>query len=175
MSKPLTAAADAALDPVRTALLAAARGDAAAVRQKAQREKTELLDDARRTADGLLATARAEGAADASAAVAARMTQSRRDARRAILAAQRELYDELRRRCRAAATGLAESPEYEGFRRHLAEQAQARLGSETTVTDSLEGGVVASAGSRRLDLSLPALADRALERSSAEVTGLWTA
>jgi len=33
---------------------------------------------------------------------------------------------------------------------------------------------VASAGTKRLDLSLPALADRALECSSAEVTRLWT-
>jgi vacuolar-type H+-ATPase subunit E/Vma4 len=174
MSRPLTAAADAALDPVRAALLATARRDAAAVRQKATRQQAELLTDARHVADTLLATARAEGAAEATASVATRTAQSRREARRALLAAQRELYDELRRRCRAAATGLVESPDYEGIRRQLVEQAQARLGPDATVTDSPGSGVVASAGTKRLDLSLPALADRALECSSAEVTRLWT-
>ncbi len=174
MSRPLSAAADSALEPVRTALLAAARADAAAVLRKAQQQKDELLADARRTADELVAAARAEGEADATAAVAARMVQSRRDARRTILAGQRELYDELRRRCRSAATALTESPEYEGLRRQLVERARDQLGSAATVTDSPDGGVLASAGSRRLDLRLPALADRALDGTGAEVARLWT-
>ncbi|MEI8406606.1 MULTISPECIES: V-type ATP synthase subunit E family protein [unclassified Kribbella] len=175
MSRPLTAAADAALDPVRSALLAAAHADAAAVRLKAQRQKDELLADARRTSAGMLAAARTDGQADATAAVAARMADSRREARRTVLAAQRELYDELRRRCRTAATGLAEEPDYAELRQQLVEAARAWLGTDAMVTDSPDGGVVASVGSRRLDLSLPALAERALDRSSVEVTALWTA
>jgi vacuolar-type H+-ATPase subunit E/Vma4 len=155
-------------------LRAAARGDAAAVLRTAELEKDELLAEARRTADDMVAAARTEGEADATAAVTARLAQSRRDARRTVLKAQRELYDELRRRCRAAATALAESPGYEELRRRLTERALAQLGPDTTVTDSHDGGVLASAGSRRLDLSLPMLAERALGRSSAEVTRLWT-
>jgi vacuolar-type H+-ATPase subunit E/Vma4 len=174
MSRHLPAANDAALDPVRKALLSAARDDAAAVLRKAEQQKEALLADARRTAAELLTTARSEGEAEATAIVAARMAQSRRDARRTVLAAQRELYDELRRRCRTAAIELAATPAYEGLRRHLAERAEEQLGADATVTDSPEGGVLASVGSRRLDLSLPTLAERALDRSGAEVAELWT-
>ena len=174
MSRSLSPVADAALDPVRTALRAAARADAAEVLRKAQQHQAELLAEARRIAEEMLATARVEGEAEATADVKARAAQSRRDARRTVLKAQRELYDDLRQRCRVAATALAEEPGSEELRRHLAERAVAQLGPDATVTDSGGGGVLASAGSRRLDLTLPTLAERALARSGAEVTGLWT-
>jgi len=174
VSRPLPAAADAALDPVRTALRAAARADAAAVLRRAQQERDDLLAGARRTADEMVAAARTEGEADATAGVTARLAQSRRDARRAVLRAQRELFDELRQRCRAAAMALAEGPGSEELRRRLTERALAQLGADATVTDSRDGGILASAGSRRLYLSLPTLAERALDRSGAEVIRLWT-
>ena len=41
------------------------------------------------------------------------------------------------------------------------------------VTEHSEGGVVARAPGRRVDLSLPALADRALDRLGGEVRALW--
>jgi hypothetical protein len=107
--------------------------------------------------------------------VNARLAQSRQDARRTLLRAQRDLYDELRQRCRTAAAALAESPGYEELRQQLAERALAQLGPGATVTDSGDGGVLASAGDRWLDLALPTLADRALERSGPEVAELWTA
>ncbi|MEU4293130.1 V-type ATP synthase subunit E family protein [Kribbella sp. NPDC026596] len=175
MSRPLASIADAALEPVRTALRAAARADAAEVLRNARQRKDELLADARRTAEEMLATARADGEAEATAVVNARLAQSRRDGRRSMLTAQRDLYEELRWRCRAEAAALAESPGYEELRRHLAERALAQLGSDATVADSVDGGVLASAGDRRLDLTLPTLAERALERSGAEVAELWAA
>ena len=175
MSRPLPPAADAALDPVRTALRAAARADAAEVLRTARQHKDELLAVARRTADELLTTARADGEAEATAAVNARLARGRRDARRSVLTAQRDLYDELRRRCLAATTAVAGSPGYEDLRRQLVERAVAQLGSDLTITDSVDGGVLASAGDRWLDLTLPTLAERALERSGAEVAELWTA
>ncbi|WP_406047180.1 hypothetical protein [Kribbella sp. NBC_00889] len=175
MSRPLTSIADAALDPVRTALRAAAHADAAEALRKARQRKDELLADARRTAEEMLATARADGEAEATAVVNTRLAQSRRDARRSVLEAQRDLYDELQQRCRVAATALAEGPGSEELRRHLAERAVAQLGSDVTVTDCADGGVLASAGDRQLDLTLPTLAERALERSGAEVAQLWRA
>lgn len=174
MSHPLTSVAETALDPVRTALRDAARAEAAEVLRQARQRQDDLLADARRTADEMLATARADGEAEATAAVNVRMAQSRRDARRSVLKAQRDLYDELRQRCHAAATALAESPGYEELRGHLAVRALAQLGSGATLTDSGRGGVLASAGDRRLDLTLPTLAERALERSGVEVAELWT-
>lgn len=174
MSRPLSVEGDAALGPVRAALLAAARADAAKVVQEAESQRDELLARARRTADELVAAARAAGEADASATLAARIAQSRREARRSVLIAQRDLYDELRRRCRAAASALAGTPEYEAMRRRLVDEARQELGPEATIGDSPDGGIVATAGSERVDLSLPALADRALDRSGPEVAGLWT-
>ncbi|GAA2806717.1 V-type ATP synthase subunit E family protein [Kribbella solani] len=168
------AGAGAALDTVRAALLAAARADAADMSRKAESQRDELLDQARRTADHLVAEARAAGAADANASLAARMAQTRRESRRSALFAQRELYDELRRRCRTAASALAGTPEYAGLRQLLIDAARRQLGAGAAVEESPDGGIVASAGSERIDLSLPVLADRALARSGSEVAGLWT-
>lgn len=174
MSRPLTTAADAALAPVRAALLAAARADAADVLRNAESRRSELLERARRTAEELVADARATGEAAAQASVGVRLAQSRREARSSVLSAQRELYDELRLRCRAAASALTGTAEYEGLRRQLIDKARRELGPEAVVEESPDGGIVASAGTERVDLSLPALADRALDRSGAEVAGLWT-
>lgn len=175
MSRPLSTAADAALDPVRTALLAAARADAADVLRTAESERDSLLEQARRTAAKLLTEARAAGEADARATLAGRLAQSRREARRSALSAQRALYDELRRRCRAAASALAGTPEYAALRQQLIDVARERLGPDAVVVESPNGGILASAGNDRVDLSLPTLADRALERSGPEVAELWTA
>ncbi|GAA1599235.1 MULTISPECIES: V-type ATP synthase subunit E family protein [Kribbella] len=174
MRNQLPAAADAALGTVRSALLAAARADAAVVLRDAESQRDELLEQARRTAEQIVADARAEGEADATASVAIRLAQSRREARRSALSAQRELYEELCHRCRAAASALATTPEYEGLRRQLIEEARRQLGPETVIAESPAGGIVASAGAERVDLSLPTLADRALDRSAPEVAGLWT-
>ncbi|MFI7063589.1 hypothetical protein ACIBL3_21570 [Kribbella sp. NPDC050124] len=174
MSRPLPSPADAALDPVRDALLAAARADAAAELRDAESRRDTLLADARRTADELVADARVKGEAEATVLLTARMADSRRDARRTVLAAQRALYDELRRRCRLAAVALVRRPDYEQLRKRLVAQAEDLLGPGAAVTDSPDGGVLASAGTRRLDLSLPALVDRVVDRSGTEVAELWT-
>ncbi|HEU4947157.1 MAG TPA: hypothetical protein VFT31_08395 [Kribbella sp.] len=174
MSRPLSAAADASLAPVRAALLADANAHAEVVLRRASQRREEMLANARRTAADLLAGARAEGAAEASAAVAALTARSGRDARLTVLAAQRALYDELRQRCRAAAADLTEAPDYAALRDRLAAQARAELGPDAVVTDSPDGGVVGTAGSRRVDLSMPALADGALDRLAGEVAMLWT-
>jgi vacuolar-type H+-ATPase subunit E/Vma4 len=77
--------------------------------------------------------------------------------------------------CGAGATALAETAEYEALRARLADRAREQLGPQALLVESPDGGIVASAGNERVDLSLPALADRALERSGPEVAALWTA
>ncbi|MGW7680884.1 hypothetical protein ACWGID_09120 [Kribbella sp. NPDC054772] len=166
--------ADTALEPVRRGLLLTARADAATVARDADLQRDALLDEARRTADELVAAARRAGEDDATAVLATRMRQRRREARQAVLSVQRELYDELRRRCRAAAAALVDHPEYDVLRRRLANRARTQLGPAATVGEASAGGVLASARSERLDLSLPTLADRALNRSGAEMADLWT-
>ncbi|MGW5192813.1 hypothetical protein ACWEOO_26450, partial [Kribbella sp. NPDC004138] len=117
----------------------------------------------------------AAGDATATAALAVRLARSRREARRSALSAQRGLYEELRRRCRQAAASIAGTAEYELLRRRLVDRAREQVGMEADVVDSPDGGILASVGSTRVDLSLPALADRALEQSGPEVAALWTA
>jgi len=171
VSRPLSAAADAALEPVRVALLAAA----ADVARQAETQSNRLREEARCAADRMIADARAAGEATATAALAVRLARSRREARRSALSAQHGLYEELRRRCRQAAASIAGTAEYELLRRRLVDRAREQLGMEADVVDSPDGGILASVGSRRVDLSLPALADRALARSGPEVAALWTA
>lgn len=170
----LLPAADASLARVRAALLDAARAEAATVGRDAEAQRDKLLDEARRTAAELVVAARATGEADARAILAARTRQSRRDARQTLLSVQRELYDDLRRRCRTAASGLTGRSEYDVLRRRLADKAREQLGPGADVVEAPDGGVLATAGDERLDLSLPTLAERALTRSGAEVAELWT-
>ena len=162
-----------ALDPVRRALAATAQAQAAAVLREAHGRRDEKLAAARATADELLATARAEGESEALTALSLQAAQSRREARLTVLTAQRELYEEVRARCRTAASELVAAPDYQRLRRALVETARRRLGPDAVVTDSPAGGIEAVAGHRRIDLSLPVLADRALERSAGEVESLW--
>lgn len=173
MTRARSAATAEALEPVRRALTGAAQEQADAVLRDAGRRREVKLAEARATAEELLATARGEGESEALAALSLQAAQSRRDARRTVLTAQRELYEELRVRCRNAASALVRSPDYPRLREALVEAARERLGPEVVVTDSPGGGVEAVAGRRRIDLSLPVLADRALDRCVQEVEALW--
>ncbi len=173
MRPSLPKGAEAALEPVRAALRAEAGAQAEAGTEEAQRHADEVRTAARERAERIRDQARAEGEQQARAAVAAVLTRRRREARDAVLTAQRELYDELRQRCRDAAIGLRDSADYPQLRRALSEQAIAVLGPDASVEESPSGGVVAVAGGRRLDLSLPTLADREIERLGSAVERLW--
>jgi hypothetical protein len=88
---------------------------------------------------------------------------------------RRDLYDELRRASRDAARALRDSSDYPEILRRLTERAVAAMGPEAAMQESPDGGVVAVAGSRRLDLSLPVLAEREVDRLGSEVERLWAA
>ena len=164
---------DAALEPVRAALLAAARADAAAVLAAADEDAAAALAVAQAQVAGLAETARSEGAADAGAMLAADRARGRREARRIELAARREVWDQLRDRARAAVAALRTDPAYDGLRDRLAARARQLAGPGAEVSEPAEGGVVAVAAGRRWDLSLPALAGRAVESLGPEVERLW--
>lgn len=175
MKPQLPLGADAALAPVRTALLARARADADAARQRAHDQAVEIRSDARQRAEQLLAESRAAGAERARAAVAEQLSRRQREARAVVLAAQRALYDQLRQQCREAAYALRADPGYPALKARLTEHALSVLGPGALVRESPDGGVVATAGNRVLDLSLPALAEREIDRLGAEVVRLWAA
>jgi vacuolar-type H+-ATPase subunit E/Vma4 len=175
MKPRLPSESSAALDPVRAALLSQAHHDAQAVLAEARRRAEDDRATARVRAAQILEAGRDVGEQQAGAAAARHLARRRRDARDTTLAAQRALYDELRRRSRDAARALRDAPDYPVLRQYLIDRARAALGRDASIRESLDGGVVAEAGSRRLDLSLPTLVDDELDRLGGEVRVLWTA
>lgn len=165
--------ADAALDPVRRALTreadtAAARADAAA-RSQAQ----EIMARAQAEADAIIATAQHEGAEAARAEAVASSARARREARRTVLAEQEHLRSLLREQVLEQVREVRRDPRYPQILRRLTARADRLLGPMASVTESPRGGVTGTAGSKRLDLSLPALAEQALDEHAGEVRRLW--
>lgn len=136
---------DAALEPVRQALLAAAAADAARTRAAADARADAVLARARAEADRLVAEARAQGEAGAAVVLRASRARARREARGLVLAAQRSAYDELRR--------------------------QARVEARRLVGDV--GGPSEVRAGRHIEWSPDALADDAVDALGAELEKLW--
>ncbi|MET3709229.1 hypothetical protein [Arthrobacter sp. UYEF6] len=169
----LPAGSDAALEPVRNALRAAAEKQATGFRDNSAREATALLEAAKAEAAAILAAAATEGEAAARSETALRSARARRQAHELVLAQGNALRTELHRQVRQAAVGLTGDPLYPELMARLKEQCRELLGPDASVTESPDGGVVAEAGSRRLDLSLPVLAGMTLESLPA-ASQLWS-
>ncbi len=170
----LTPDAERALVPVRDRLLADARQEAQQLVHEARLAADERLAQARREAEGIIEQARADGEAQAAEAVERTVARARRQARRIVLAAQESLRAQLRGAVHSRAVGLRREPGYPDVQAQLTAAARGVLGPDATVREAPEGGVLAQVGSRRVDLSLPALADRALDALEGEATRLWT-
>lgn len=164
---------DAALAPVRTALRSAAEQRAAELRDDASRHAGAMLDGARAEAAAILAAATKDGEDAARSEAALRSSRARRQAHELVLAQRSFLRLELHRRVREVAAGLASDPRYPELLTRLTEQCRQLLGPEAGVSESPEGGVLAEAGPRRLDLSLPVLAEMVLDSMPA-ARELWT-
>lgn len=158
------------LEPLRASLLALARAEARSALEAAHREAGERRAAAGVEAAELIRRATAERDAAAGAARAGRLLQARRDARAIVLRARREACDELRAAARSAAAGLRAD---DGLRGHLAAIAREQLGNEAELVEPPEGGVIARAGERLVDYSLPAMVDRCLTGLGAELEELW--
>jgi cell division septum initiation protein DivIVA len=164
----------AELAPVRDFLLTSARQDCAEILHKAEDEAAVVLSAARKEADAIVAAARAEGVADAAAVAAADLTRAKRQAREVVLRTQRESFDTLRRQSQAAAKDLLGRADYGALHQQLECVARSRAGSLGSASEHPDGGFVVDGPGWRLDLSLPALADGALEALGPQVQGLWT-
>jgi vacuolar-type H+-ATPase subunit E/Vma4 len=169
---PATWAGDP-LAAVRESLLARARAEGERIRAEAAAEAGAALSQARQQAEAILATAREQGASEGAQVATAARTRARRRARGLLLAGQRQAYEALRRRGREAVRALRDHPEYPRLRQRLERIARELAGPGAAVRDAPDGGVVAEASGRRVDCSLGALADRAVEGLGAEVEGLW--
>ena len=142
---------------------AAARDTAADIRQRAHRDAAAMIDQAAATA-----------AATADPLAAAELRRARDAARAATLSAQREAYDELCSRVRAAVAALPGQPDYEQLRQRIARLATRTAGPGARLTPEPTGGVVARSPGVIVDCSLDRLADLAVARLDAAIMELWT-
>ncbi len=148
------------VDTVRQALLDAARADADGLTRCADEDADRTVTAARERAARILDEARQSGARDGQATIAAQRMGVRRQGRALVLAAHREAYENLRAAAREAVHRLGGQ---DGTREALVRLARQVLGPDARLCDAPGGGIVAEHAGRRLDLSLDAIAERALE------------
>lgn len=162
-----------ALAPLRAELIRRAEADArrtlGTVRAQVHRER----DQAEVRAAEITARAQAAGEAAAAADLAAERADARRARRCEILATQRDAYRQLRRAAIATVCDLRHAPDYPDLRESLRGSAIATLGTHASITEAADGGIVAVTAGRRLDLSLTAIACRALDAVEIDIAGLW--
>ena len=163
----------AALDPVRAALLADARRDAARLLAAADAEVEAIRRRTAEECDRIRRVARARGEADAQETLAAERAHARRRSRSIVLRARGEVYQELRRRVREAATALRGTTGYPALHARLVEEARAAVGADAQVRETPDG-VVAEAHGRRAVLSLTAVAEGVLDRMGPDLERLWS-
>jgi vacuolar-type H+-ATPase subunit E/Vma4 len=163
---------DAALEPVRAAMLRRAAEQADRITGQARDSAQAVVAEARRVADAALAQARAEGDAQARPVAAAQLNRSRRAARSVALGARLAAHDEIAGRIRSAILRLRDEPGYPELRDRLARAAGQAAGPQAEVSEHPAGGVVARAGGVVVDCSLPRLADRVVEALGPRIAGL---
>ncbi|HEU5161037.1 MAG TPA: V-type ATP synthase subunit E family protein [Streptosporangiaceae bacterium] len=161
------------LRPVRDALLAAARDEAGRLRRDAEQDTAAALAAADRQAGAIVSAARTAGRADGEAAAKIATARARREARTTVLAARSAAFDELRLRVRDAVRELRGDPCYPRLIENLSRLARAGAGADTVAVEHLAGGVEAWAPGTRVDLSVDALADRAVAELGVKVARLW--
>lgn len=174
MSK-LPSGSEASLESVRYALRRRADTEAGRLADDALAQSEQILAAARAEAEEIRKTAEEQGREAARAEAAGRSARIRRQARRTVLAQQEALRGELVSQVRQQTQELRSDPRYPRMLRILTDRADNILGPMASVTESYRGGVTATAGSRHLDFSLPALAEQALENHAGEVHRLWDA
>lgn len=165
---------EAALRPVGAELLRRAAADADAIVATARADARAAVTDAQEQAAAITERARTAGVARAATHRAAEQRRLRREQRAALLAAQRDVYDQWRRQGAAAVLRLSAEPDWQHLRDLLRAKAIQLLGPEAEIVADPAGGFVARYGGRRLDLRLSTVAARALDTVEPELTGLWT-
>lgn len=163
------------LEAFRSGRLGEARVVAAAIAAEADISARARIDEATRGASAILDAARAEAAAEAGCEDAGLMVRERARARRIVLTAQRAAYEGLGERVRVAVVALRAESTYSDLLDRLERSAARELGARARIIrdPSGLGGVVAEADGRRVDCTLPVLADRCLRGLGAEVEQLW--
>lgn len=163
-----------ALQPVRAELLSRAAADADRMIADARAEADRIIEQGNEKARQVTERARAAGEAAGASRAAAQQAALQRGLRREVLAAKDDAYQQWRRRAREAVLRLRDEPDYPRRCQTLRDAAAAVLGDDAEVTEHPDGGIVAQLGTRRMDLSLPAIADRALDEVAVNLGELWS-
>lgn len=168
----LEAERQAALEPVRAAMLRQATQDAAAAVAAAKDAAAAMIAQAQADAEALVAQARVDGAAQAAPIAAAEVSQGRQAARSVTLGADLTIRNEVVRRIKAAVLGLRDGPDYPRLLERLSVLAASAAGPGAIVAEHPDGGVVAANRGVTVDCSLPRLADRAVAVLGARITAV---
>ncbi len=163
---------DAALEPVRAAMLRRAEQDAAAVVAAARAVATTTVARARQDADRAVALAATDGAAQARLVAMAELSRSRQAARSMALAADVDVRGEVVAKIRAAVLALRKEPGYPLLRDRLSRLAVQAAGPGAALTEHPDGGVIAKAEGVTVDCSLGRLADRAIAALDPRISAL---
>ena len=171
----LPSGSDAALAPLRERLLADAQATLSGILDAARDQAGVTRTAAEVEAVRIRAAAAAAGEETARSEAALRSARARRQGHQAVLESRRALRDEVGRRVRESAIALTADPRYPALMERLRARAVEVLGPDVVVTEGPDGGLVAVAGSRSLDLTLPTLAEAVLGAMAPDVSGLWAA
>jgi vacuolar-type H+-ATPase subunit E/Vma4 len=158
-----TMTVEEALQPVRQALLQAAKSDVDSWRRQAEHEAAATLAAAHAQAERIGAEARAQGQDDARRALDARRAAANRAARGAVLAARREVYEALQAATRTAVSAIRSDADYPAVLERLASQIRRLLGSAVRIHEAPGGGLVGTVPGRRVDLSADRFGERAVD------------
>ena len=165
----------AALEPVHRALLEDATTEADRIIAAADGEAARLTADAEAEAAAQIRRAEQRGATSAQVRADQTLAEARTDTHREILHVKDDIRRRLHRAAGAAALGLGDDARYPDLIDALEELARNQLGRTAQIERDPGGlgGIIAVDGSRRVDYTLPSLAERALESLADEVAPLW--
>ena len=163
------------LEPVHEALLEEASADAERLREGARADADHTVAQAAQAADAQVEEMERRSAIALRAHADQERSRARAEAHTRVLTAREEIHQALRASVRQAVRQLRDDPRYPALLDHYEARARAQLGPRTRIERDPDpmGGVVATAGRRRLDYSLDALADLAFDALADEAAGLW--
>lgn len=164
------------LRPVRDALLADAGAEADRLVADARRRADQRVADVEQDVEAEVADVERRAQMSATARAALEAARARTESHHAMMRRRSDTNRELAVAVRTAVQALRDDPRYPDLLRHFEARAREQLGSEAQITidPDPDGGVIATAGSRHVDYTSTALADRALASLADEVAALWT-
>lgn len=164
------------LEPVRAALLENARCRAEQIVDEAHAAADAIVADATETADGEIRRAEDRARAAAQARSDQKLEQARAGAHQHVLQTKADIARRLVDATHQAVRDLPSDPRYPDLLVHLERLARNQLGPDVEIERDPDGfgGVIGRHGSRRVDYTLPALGDRALNQLGDDTEQLWT-